>query len=205
MQNSWTKLVAAAALVVLAPGFAGCGGSGPGGPGAGSPSSAAAAGDAISSALQHYGLAGAGAQQVIDRLDQLPVDERPHDLTASVHPGQLRLSVAGAKTDLPLPKDRFYLAVAPYETQTHDCFYHSLTTCTGELPARSMRVRVVDRTHHRVLVSGTRTTYDNGFVGFWLPRDIKGAVQVRFHGKAGEVAFGTGAKAPTCLTGLRLT
>lgn len=29
--------------------------------------------------------------------------------------------------------DEFYVSVTPYLEQTHDCFFHSRTTCLGEL------------------------------------------------------------------------
>ncbi|MDP9822944.1 hypothetical protein J2S59_002753 [Nocardioides massiliensis] len=72
-----------------------------------------------------------------------------------------------------MPEDRFYLAVAPYVDQTHECFYHSLTTCLGELDSADVRVKIVDEANDEVLVDEVRTTFDNGFLGFWLPRDIE--------------------------------
>ena len=55
------------------------------------------------------------------------------------------------------------------------------------------------------LADEVRTTFANGFTGFWLPRDIDGTLRVTYGGKSGETAISTAAKAPTCLTTLRLT
>ncbi|WP_313404814.1 CueP family metal-binding protein [Aeromicrobium sp.] len=47
-------------------------------------------------------------------------------------------------------------------------------------------------------------TLDNGFVGFWLPFDIEGAMTIRLGDKTGSVEFDTEADAPTCLTTLQM-
>ena len=107
---------------------------------------------------------------------------------------------------LDMPEDRFYLSVAPYVDQTHECFNHSLTTCMGELGSKGVQVQILDETNDKVLVADeTRTTFKNGFVGFWLPRDIEGSIRVTYAGKTGVADFATGEAAPTCLTTLRLT
>ena len=105
---------------------------------------------------------------------------------------------------LDLPADRFHLSVAPYLDRTHECFYHSLTTCKAELAARDVVITVVAETSGKVLVDETRASFDNGFVGLWLPRDIEGTLRISYGGKAGETTIATGGKAPTCLTTLRL-
>jgi hypothetical protein len=65
-------------------------------------------------------------------------------------------------------------------------------------------VQIVDETNDTVLVDETRTTFENGFTGFWLPRDIEGTLRVTYDGKAGEVDFATDQDAPTCLTVVQL-
>jgi len=175
------------------------------------PTTSAAAGEAAppsgaaASLLAEHGLDGLDAVGVIDRLDRLGGPDRPADLMASVRPGELQLSSGGSKASLPIPADRFYLSVAPYVEQTHDCFYHSLTTCKGELSAEDVHVRIVDSTSGKVLVDGARTTFANGFVGFWLPRDITGTLEVHYDGKVAATEFSTDEDAPTCLTSVHLT
>jgi len=154
--------------------------------------------------LDEFGLEGKDTVEIIDRLDRLGGDDRPAGLMASVRPGELLLSAGAEEVSLAMPQDRFYLSVAPYVDQTHECFHHSLTTCTGELASTDVQVLVVDETDDRVLLDQTRTTFANGFTGFWLPRDIEGTLRVTYGRKTGEVEFTTDVDAPTCLTTLRL-
>ena len=82
--------------------------------------------------LGAYGLAGLDAREVIDALDATPVAEREADLRASIRPDELLISDAnGAEAALPMPEDAFYVSVAPYLDTTHECYFHSLTTCAG--------------------------------------------------------------------------
>jgi hypothetical protein len=154
--------------------------------------------------LADYDLQGMDTVEVIDHLDRLGGKDRPSDLMASVRPGELQLSVGTDRASLPIPADRFYLSVAPYVDHTHDCFYHSLTTCQGELDGKDVDVEIVDTTTGKVLVDETRTTFANGFVGFWLPRDIAGTVEVSYDGLVARAEISTGKDAPTCLTTLHL-
>lgn len=158
----------------------------------------------VQSLLAEYGLDATDVEGIIDHLDTLGGDERPENLVASVRPDELVVSDGGDEFGLEIPDDRFYLSVAPYVDQTHDCFYHSLTTCQGELAATDVQVTIVDETNDEVLVDETRTTFENGFTGFWLPRDIEGTLRVTYDGKSGETQFATDEDAPTCLTTLQL-
>ena len=169
------------------------------------PSGVVASADATA-LLAEYGLAGKDTVQVIDHLDRLNLEQRPAaDLKASVRPHELVLSRGAQQASLAIPSGRFYLSVAPYVNGTHDCFHHSLTTCKGELAAQDVGVRIVDETHDEVLVDEVRTTFANGFVGFWLPRDINGILQITYGSKSGQTKITTAEKSPTCLTALRLT
>ncbi|MDP2775217.1 MAG: CueP family metal-binding protein [Nocardioides sp.] len=163
------------------------------------------AGPASDTLLAGYGLDGMETVEVIDHLDRLGGDDRPSDLMASVRPSELLVSTGDEEYSLEVPDGRFYLSVAPYVDTTHECFNHSLTTCQGELTETDVDVTITDDTNDEVLVDEVRTTFANGFVGFWLPRDIEGTVSVEYDGKAGEVDFATGEESPTCLTTLQLT
>lgn len=165
------------------------------------PASVPAAAEAL---LAEYGLDGMDAVEIIDHLDRLGSAERPEDMMASVRPGELVVAAGREEFSLDIPGDRFYVSVAPYVDQTHDCFHHSLTTCTGELSSTEVRVQIVDETNDDVLIDETRTTFENGFTGFWLPRNIEGTLRVTYDGKTGEVDFATDGEAPTCLTTLQL-
>ncbi len=158
----------------------------------------------LTQVMSQYDLDKMGAVDLIDHLDRLGGADRPTELMASVRPGELVLSAGEEEQTLDVPGDRFYLSLAPYVDETHECFHHSLTTCQGELIAQDVQVQVEDRTNKTVLVDDTLTTFDNGFVGIWLPRNIEGTIRVTRDGKSGEVDFTTDDDAPTCLTTLRM-
>lgn len=154
--------------------------------------------------LARYGLAGKSTVEIIDQLDRLDPRQRPAGLKASVRAGELLVSDGGQEYSLPIPADRFYLSAGPYLEQTHDCFFHAPTGCKGELAGKPVQVTIVNDADGTVLVDESRTTFANGFVGFWLPRDITGTLQITSDGKTAVSKISTGADAPTCLTALRL-
>lgn len=144
--------------------------------------------------------------ELVDQLDRMTRDERPTDLFASVRSDSVLLqdTQTGDEATVELPDDQFYLSFAPYLSSTHDCFYHSLTTCTGELFNEDVDVTIV-ASDGEVLVDDTLTMFDNGFVGVWLPADIEATLTVDYDGKTGTTEIGTGDDDPTCLTTLRLS
>lgn len=166
---------------------------------------------AAGSVLDRYGLTGMDAREIIDHLDTMAVAERPATLLASVQPGELVLTdsaltnTAGSATEtLPMPAGEFYLSVAPYQDQTHGCTFHSLTTCLGEMAGETLDLTVTDDAGQLVL-DETRTTYDNGFVGLWLPRDLSGTLTLEHEGKTATAPITTGDNDLTCLTTTQLT
>lgn len=156
--------------------------------------------------LADHGLEGLGAREIIERLDAQAVAERPADLVASVQPEQLVVADdAGRQTALPMPEDEVYLSAAPYESQTHECHFHSLTTCLGELQNQEVQVTLADRATGEVLVDQELRTFDNGFVGMWVPKGIEAELTIEHAGKVATAVVSTrNADDPTCLTGLRL-
>lgn len=189
-------LIVAALLVILA----GCSNS------SGSTTPVTTSSPAVGNAnelLTRLNLAGKSAQEVIETLDQ-DTRARPLPLRASVRADQVILSDETSQASLPIMGDRaFYLAIAPFMIKTHECFHHSLATCQGELVDKPVQVRIVDSAG-AVLVDAERTTYTNGFVSFWLPRNITGTITVTADGKTGSVPFATNSDSPTCLTTLRM-
>lgn len=156
--------------------------------------------------LAAYGLAGLDGRQIVERLERIPVEDRQADLMASVRSGELLLSTGDTDevSVVDLPDDEFYLSVAPYLTQTHECYFHSLTTCRGELAGEQIRVTITDRDTGTVLVDELTKTFDNGFVGFWLPSDVDASVRVEYQQYAASEEISTGPDDPTCLTTVRL-
>src|SRR5699024_8135083 len=90
------------------------------------------------------GPAGMDAVEAIDHLDRLAMTDRPADLTASVYPDELVLTDNVREVTLDIPEDSSYLSIAPYVDQTHDCFYHSLTPCLGELSNENIELQIVE-------------------------------------------------------------
>lgn len=156
--------------------------------------------------LAAHGLEGLDVRAVIDELDALPLEERPADLFASIRPGELFLADGtDREASLPMPEDETYISIAPYVTQTHECHFHSLTTCVGELGATDVDVLITDDVTGEVLVEGEHTTFDNGFVGFWLPRGNDVTVTVERDGLSATTTLSTdGAEDATCVTTLQL-
>lgn len=155
--------------------------------------------------LAERDLDGLTTPELIDHLDRLGGADRPNDLIASVRVDHLLLSDGEQEFELGLPDDDFYLSFAPYVNQSHDCFYHSLTTCQGELTDEPVDVTIVDKATGEVLVDEQATTFANGFVGYWLPRDIDATLQVSYGDLSAETDFSTGEDGATCLTTLQLT
>ena len=155
--------------------------------------------------LDAYSLDDLGTREVIERLEAMPVDDRPADLMASLEPDALLLSDdAGNQASLDMPKDKFYVSIAPYADQTHDCYFHSLTTCLGELDNEDIQVTITDTADDTVLVDESVRTQDNGFAGVWLPRGIDATVTIERAGESARMPISTKDDDPTCLTTLQL-
>lgn len=155
--------------------------------------------------LESHDLAGLDAKEVVEQLDTLPVAERPTDLIASVQPGELVLTdQTGNEATLAVPEDEFYVSIAPFVEITHDCYFHSLTTCLGELQNTEVDVTITDSETGETLVDEAVRTYDNGFVGFWLPADIDAEVTIEYDGRTASAPLATGDEDPTCITTLQL-
>ncbi|VXC07144.1 CueP family metal-binding protein [Citricoccus sp. K5] len=156
--------------------------------------------------LADHDLAGLDARTIIERLDTQIVAERPAGLVASVQSEQLVVADdRGRQAAVPMPADEVYVSAAPYESQTHECHFHSLTTCLGELRNQDVRVTVLNQATGEVIIEGRLQTYDNGFVGLWLPRGIDAELTVEHDGKTATSLVSTrNADDATCLTDLRL-
>lgn len=174
------------------------------GPGAGAapPATTVRTAD-VDALLAPFGLTGASTRQVIDALEADP-GARPLAIQASVRPDGVLVGEADRQAVLALPEDLFYVSVAPYLSTTHECFFHALGGCQGELPGEEVRVRITDGSGV-VLLEETVTTGANGFAGFWLPRGVEGGtVRMTSDRGTGSIPLSTRADSPTCLTTLRL-
>ncbi len=98
-----------------------------------------------------------------------------------------------------------YLSVAPYESQTHDCHFHSLTTCLGELQNADVIVDFTTNDGTKVLDGKKLATNDNGFVGLWLPSGVTGELTITADGKTSMQSISTaGSEDATCLTTMQV-
>lgn len=171
------------------------------------PASPTAGGQSVDSDfLAAHDLAGLDVAQVIERLDTMPVADRPAGLIASVQPDALVLTDDQEReTQLPMPEDEVYISVAPYRNQTHDCYFHSLTTCLGELANAEVQVTLTGD-DGEVLVDEVRQTYDNGFIGLWVPRGIDATLTIEHEGQTVTETISTmNEDDPTCITTLQMT
>lgn len=162
--------------------------------------------DPAAQLLAEHDLDGLDAREVIDSLDALPVAQRPTTLMASIRPNELLLSDDQEReAALAMPADEFYVSLAPYIDQTHDCYFHSLTTCKGEMQNTDVQVLVTDKATGEVLIDETRTTFDNGFMGLWLPRDIDATITIKYDGKSATSDLSTSNDDDaTCVTTMQL-
>lgn len=151
--------------------------------------------------LAQNGLAGKSTTQMVEYINQLKQD-RPLNFSAAITPTQLNLSDGSEGYSFPL-KDKFYLSFAPYINQTHPCFNHNLSSCTGELIDTPFKVTIRDQAG-KVILDQTLTSYQNGFIGVWLPRNITGTINVTYNGLSAATPFATASDSRTCLTNVKL-
>lgn len=200
MTTTPRSLLLAASAIVLALTASGCSGDDSTNSAATSPPAAAETGAEAS--LDE--LAALGAHDLIATLEATPVAQRRADLRASVQPDHVLLSSGSEEIAVPIPDGEHYLSIAPYVSTTHDCYFHSLTTCTGELGGERVTVRVVDDETGEVYVDESGELHDNGFIGVWLPSGRTATVTVTSDDGTGSVTVSTGDEDLTCLTELQL-
>lgn len=151
--------------------------------------------------LAQHGLSGKTTEQMIEAIDQSK-QERPLAYSASVTGTELTLSDGQQQFSFPLG-DKFYLSFAPYINQTHPCFNHSLSGCRGELANTPFDVKITDKTGN-IILQDKLTSYQNGFIGVWLPRNTEGTIEVSYQGLKATSPFATQVENQTCMTTLQL-
>lgn len=123
--------------------------------------------------------------------------------SASINDETLVVQDGGEEDIYNLPEDEFFISVAPYLTYTHPCEFHSLTGCQGEMVDEEMDVKITDE-QGKVHFEETVTTFVNGFMDFWLPRDKQYTIEISYQNKYTEHIFSTFEGDSTCLTDLQL-
>jgi hypothetical protein len=109
----------------------------------------------------------------------------------------------GSETTYSLPKDEFFVSIAPYIENTHPCAIHSLTGCQGELTEKEFNVYIEDKDGN-VVVDQALTSQNNGFIDLWLPRDQTYTAKIEYEGKTAQAEFSTFAGDNTCITTIQL-
>ena len=66
------------------------------------------------------------------------------------------------------------------------------------------RMTITDAATEEAQVEESTTTFDNGFVGFWVPSDITGTIEITAEDKTGSTGFSTDDDGATCVTDLKL-
>lgn len=146
------------------------------------------------------------ARTVVDQLDQTPLNGRNATVAASIRTDRVVLTAAdGSQAELPMPDGVTYISFAPYRSQTHDCTFHAPSSCVGELRNTELRMTITDLTTKETYVDEQTQTFDNGFVGVWLPRGITAEVVVVVDdSEARSVISTVNDDDPTCITTLPL-
>src|SRR5699024_1813652 len=93
------------------------------------------------------------------------------DVSASITSQELFVTDSESnETSYELPEDEFFVSIAPYVDSTHPCAIHSLTGCQGELAEEEFEINIKDE-EGNVVVDETVTSFKNGFIDLWLPRN----------------------------------
>ncbi|WP_211296439.1 CueP family metal-binding protein [Paenibacillus donghaensis] len=108
-------------------------------------------------------------------------------------------------TTYDLPKDDFFLSIAPYIEHTHPCATHSLTGCQGELADEEFSVTIDDSEGNTVMDTTLMKSQSNGFIDLWLPRDQTYRVTVEHEGRQSEAELSTFESDDTCVTTMQLS
>ncbi|WP_248548243.1 CueP family metal-binding protein [Paenibacillus sp. FSL R10-2796] len=126
------------------------------------------------------------------------------NLSASITSEQLIVTDSNNKEKTyDLPKDEFFVSIAPYVENTHPCATHSLTGCQGELTDDEFKVYIED-SEGNVIVDQEMKSLSNGFIDLWLPRDKKYNVTIEQDGKAAKSELSTFKSDNTCVTTMQL-
>src|SRR5690625_1074421 len=106
----------------------------------------------------------------------------PDNISASINSHQLIVQENDDEKIYDLPEDEFFVSIAPFISETHECAIHSLTSCQGELVEETFHV-TVKAEDGDAIVDEEMETFANGFIDLWLPRDEYLTVTIEQDGK----------------------
>lgn len=126
------------------------------------------------------------------------------NVTASITSTQLITKDSKGNEEVyELPKEEFFVSIAPYINETHPCTNHSLTGCQGEMVDKEFDVTIKD-SEGNVIVDEKMKTQANGFIDLWVPRDKKYEITIEHEGKKVDSTFSTFEQDGTCITTFQL-
>lgn len=102
-----------------------------------------------------------------------------------------------------VPDSIFYLAVAPYINETHECELHYPSSCNGELAEKSFKVTAKDE-NGIVYFDGNIITLKHGFFEIWVPRNRNLTLTINYNNLTGEEKLSTNSDSRTCITTIKL-
>lgn len=108
-----------------------------------------------------------------------------------------------SQTTHALPKDEFFVSIAPYTEKTHPCKIHNLIGCQGEKKNEEFDVKIEDA-EGKVIIDKKMKSNPHGFVDIWLPREQKYKVTISQNGKAAKSELSTFENDNTCITTMQL-
>ncbi|KAB2330074.1 CueP family metal-binding protein [Bacillus mesophilum] len=110
----------------------------------------------------------------------------------------------GSKHSYELPKDEFFVSIAPYINETHPCALHNLTGCQGEMANEKFAVYIEDEEGNAV-VDEVMKSHDNGFIDLWIPRDQTYKISIAYKGKKADSTISSFKGDHTCITTMQLS
>lgn len=156
--------------------------------------------------LNENDLENLSAEEIINKLDETSLTDRSKEFTASVRHDEIIFGDASTGKEvgtLEISGNKQYISFSPYVEQTHDCYYHSLTTCVGELGDEEMHLTIVN--DGEIVIDENITTFDNGFYGVWLDKDESYTVTFEYGDYSGTGIYKTDEDSATCVSDLQLT
>ena len=142
------------------------------------------------------------ANDIKDLVNDYTVDNLEPD-SASITSHELVVEEDNEELVYELPEEEFFVSIAPFINETHECAVHSLTGCQGELVEEEIDVLITDSSGE-VVVDETMTTEENGFIDLWLPRDETFVVEMTQGSRTTEAKISTFEGDKTCITTMQL-
>jgi hypothetical protein len=105
----------------------------------------------------------------------------------------------GREVKKSLPSDSMYIAIAPYQTYTHTCSTHYLSTCKAEKINTLFAVSVKDDKGNYIFDKQI-TTLDNGFFEIWLSRNKTFNLHIAEGSLNADEIITTSDVSKTCIT-----